>query len=609
MLPFLSRAWQLMFVGQQWVRPLFSSKLDGVRPRFLRTISRSQSRQNKSMSDIQPKDFIRQIISEDIASGKNGGNVVTRFPPEPNGYLHVGHAKSICLNFGVADEFNGKTFLRFDDTNPGNETEEYARAIESDVHWLGFDWEDRLTHASDYFDQLFESAERLIEKGKAYVDSLSAEEIRAYRGTLTERGKNSPHRDRTVDENMDLFRRMRDGEFEDGEHVLRAKIDMASPNMNMRDPTIYRIRHIPHQRTGDKWCIYPMYDFAHGLSDAFEGVTHSICTLEFEDHRPLYDWFIDEVEPPHRPNQYEFSRLNLAYTLMSKRKLIQLVEEQVVSGWDDPRMPTLAGMRRRGYPPAALREFCRRVGVTKKENLIEMSALENCIRENLDHAAPRRMAVIRPLKVVLTNYPEGQNEELVALNHPNRPELGSRNLPFGREIVIEQSDFMEEAPHKFFRLKPGGEVRLRYAYIIRCDEVIKDKSGYVVELRCSYDPDTRSGTGSSNRKVKGTIHWVSASHAVPAEVRLYDRLFSVSDPAASDDVMEHLNPDSLEHVTAQMEPSLGEAEKGSSFQFERLGYFSPDAVDTTADKLVFNRIVTLRDSWAKIEKQALQQHA
>ncbi len=561
------------------------------------------------MNDTQPKDFIRQIISEDIASGKNAGNVVTRFPPEPNGYLHVGHAKSICLNFGVADEFNGKTFLRFDDTNPGNETEEYARAIESDVHWLGFDWQDRLTHASDYFDQLFESAERLIEKGKAYVDSLSAEEIRAYRGTLTEPGKNSPHRDRNVDENMDLFRRMRNGEFEDGEHVLRAKIDMASPNMNMRDPTIYRIRHVPHQRTGDKWCIYPMYDFAHGLSDAFEGVTHSICTLEFEDHRPLYDWLIDEVEPPHRPRQYEFSRLNLAYTLMSKRKLIQLVEEQIVSGWDDPRMPTLAGMRRRGYPPAALREFCRRVGVTKKENLIEMAALENCIRENLDHAAPRRMAVIRPLKVVLTNYPEGQNEELAALNHPNRPELGSRNLPFGREIVIEQSDFMEEAPRKFFRLKPGGEVRLRYAYIIRCDEVIKDKSGQVIELRCSYDPDTRSGTGSSGRKVKGTIHWVSASHAVAAEVRLYDRLFTVPDPAASDDVMEHINPDSLEHVRAQMEPSLGEADTDSSFQFERLGYFSPDAVDTTADKLVFNRIVTLRDSWAKIEKQALQEHA
>ena len=561
------------------------------------------------MSDSQPKDFIRQIISEDIANGKNVGHVVTRFPPEPNGYLHVGHAKSICLNFGVADEFKGKTFLRFDDTNPGREREEYVRAIEEDVHWLGFDWEDRLTHASDYFDQLYESAVGLIEKGRAYVDSLSAEEIRAYRGTLTEPGKDSPHRDRSVEENLDLFRRMRDGEFEDGEHVLRAKIDMASPNMNMRDPTIYRIRHIPHQRTGDKWCIYPMYDFAHGLSDAFEGVTHSLCTLEFEDHRPLYDWFIDEVEPPHRPFQYEFSRLNLAYTLMSKRKLVQLVEEQIVCGWDDPRMPTLAGMRRRGYPPAALREFCRRVGVTKKENLIEMAALENCIRENLDHAAPRRMAVVRPLKVVLTNYPEDQIEEMSARNHPNRPDFGSRDLPFGREIYIEQTDFMEEAPRKFFRLKPGGEVRLRYAYIIRCDEVIKDDSGQVVELRCSYDSDTRSGTGSSDRKVKGTIHWVSASHAVAAEVRLYDRLFDVPDPASSDDVMEHLNPDSLEIVTARIEPSLGNADVDSTFQFERLGYFCPDAGDTTADMPVFNRIVTLRDSWAKIEKQALQQRS
>jgi len=558
------------------------------------------------MSDSQPKDFIRQIISEDIANGKNDGHVVTRFPPEPNGYLHVGHAKSICLNFGVADEVNGKTFLRFDDTNPGKESEEYVRAIEKDVHWLGFDWEDRLTHASDYFDQLYESAERLIEKGRAYVDSLSAEEIRAYRGTLTEAGKDSPHRDRTVEENLDLFRRMRDGEFADGEHVLRAKINMASPNMNLRDPTIYRIRHISHQRTGDKWCIYPMYDFAHGLSDAFEGVTHSLCTLEFEDHRPLYDWIIDEVEPPHRPYQYEFSRLNLAYTLMSKRKLVQLVEERIVSGWDDPRMPTLAGMRRRGYPPAALREFCRRVGVTKKENLIEMAALENCIRENLDHAAPRRMAVIRPLKVVLTNYPEDQTEEMPARNHPNRPDFGSRNLPFGREIYIEQTDFMEEAPRKFFRLKPGGEVRLRYAYIIRCDEVIRDDSGQVVELRCSYDSDTRSGSGSSDRKVKGTIHWVSAGHAVAAEVRLYDRLFTVPDPASSDDVLEHLNPDSLEIVRAKIEPSLGKAEADSFFQFERLGYFFPDAVDTAADKPVFNRIVTLRDSWAKIEKQALQ---
>ncbi len=559
------------------------------------------------MSDTQPKDFIRQIISEDIANGKNDGNVITRFPPEPNGYLHVGHAKSICLNFGVADDFGGKTFLRFDDTNPGKESEEYVRAIEEDVHWLGFDWQDRLTHASDYFDQLYASAEQLIEKGKAYVDSLSAEEIRAYRGTLTEAGKNSPHRDRSVEENMDLFRRMRDGEFKDGEHVLRAKIDMASPNMNMRDPTIYRIRHIEHQRTGDKWCIYPMYDFAHGLSDAFEGVTHSLCTLEFEDHRPLYDWFIDEVEPAHRPCQYEFSRLNLAYTLMSKRKLIQLVEAQVVRGWDDPRMPTLAGMRRRGYPPAALREFCRRIGVTKKENLIEMAALENRIREHLDHAAPRRMAVIRPLKVVLTNYAEGQTEELSALNHPNRPELGARDLPFGREIYIEQTDFMEEAPRKFFRLKPGGEVRLRYAYIIRCDEVIKDASGQVVELRCSYDPDTRSGTGSSDRKVKGTIHWVSATEAVAAEVRLYDRLFTVPDPAAAEDILQHLNPDSLEIVTAQVEPSLGQTTEDTSFQFERLGYFSVDAADTTWEKPVFNRIVTLRDSWAKIEKQALQQ--
>jgi glutaminyl-tRNA synthetase len=561
------------------------------------------------MSDTQPKDFIRQIVSDDIAGGKNDGNVVTRFPPEPNGYLHVGHAKSICLNFGVADEFDGKTFLRFDDTNPGKESEEYVRAIEEDVHWLGFDWRDSLTHASDYFEQLYEAAEHLIETGKAYVDSLSAEEIRSYRGTLTEAGKNSPYRDRSVEENMDLFRRMRNGEFKDGEHVLRAKIDMASPNMNMRDPTIYRIRHISHQRTGDKWCIYPMYDFAHGLSDAFEGVTHSLCTLEFEDHRPLYDWFIDEVEPPHRPYQYEFSRLNLAYTLMSKRKLIQLVEDQIVSGWDDPRMPTLAGMRRRGYPPAALREFCRRVGVTKKENLIEMAALENCIRENLDFAAQRRMAVIRPLKVVLTNYPAGQTEQMPALNHPNRPELGSRDLPFAREIYIEQTDFMEEAPRKFFRLKPGGEVRLRYAYIIRCDEVVKDESGQVVELRCSYDADTRSGTGSSDRKVKGTIHWVSANDAVAAEVRLYDRLFTVPDPAPADDVMEHLNPDSLETVTAEVEPSLGQSSEDSSFQFERLGYFAVDTIDTTPERPVFNRIVTLRDSWAKIEKQALQQHS
>jgi glutaminyl-tRNA synthetase len=559
------------------------------------------------MSDSQPKDFIRQIISNDVANNKHGGNVVTRFPPEPNGHLHVGHAKSICLNFGVAEENNGKTFLRFDDTNPGKESEEFAKAIERDVDWLGFDWEDRLTHASDYFDQLYQSAIGLIKINKAYVDSLSAEEIREYRGTLTEAGKDSPYRGRGVEENMDFFCRMRNGEFKDGEHVLRAKIDMSSPNMNMRDPTLYRIRHIPHQRTGDKWCIYPMYDFTHGLSDAFEGVTHSLCTLEFEDHRPLYDWFIDQIKPLHRPYQYEFSRLNLAYTITSKRKLSKLVEDEIVNGWDDPRMPTLAGMRRRGYPATALREFCRKIGVTKKKNLIEMGVLENCIREILDHTAPRRMAVIRPLKIILVNYPEGQEEELPALNHPNKCELGSRNLSFGREIYIEQQDFMIEPPRKFFRLSPGSEVRLRYAYIIRCDEVVKDKSGKVVELHCSYDPDTRSGTGSSNRKVKGTIHWVSASHALAAEVRLYDRLFTVPDPAVSDDVTEYLNPNSLEIVTAQLEPSLGKVNAVCSFQFERLGYFAPDSVDSTSDKPIFNRIVTLRDSWAKIEKQALQQ--
>jgi len=559
------------------------------------------------MSDIQPKDFIRQIISDDVANNKHGGNVVTRFPPEPNGHLHVGHAKSICLNFGVAEENNGKAFLRFDDTNPGKESEEFAKAIERDVDWLGFDWEDRLTHASDYFDQLYQSAIRLIKMNKAYVDSLSAEEIREYRGTLTEAGKDSPYRSRSVEENMDLFFRMRNGEFKDGEHVLRAKIDMSSPNMNMRDPTLYRIRHIPHQRTGDKWCIYPMYDFTHGLSDAFEGVTHSLCTLEFEDHRPLYDWFIDQIKPLHRPYQYEFSRLNLAYTITSKRKLSKLVEDEIVNGWDDPRMPTLTGMRRRGYPAAALREFCRKIGVTKKRNLIEMGVLENCIREMLGNTAPRRMAIIRPLKIILVNYPEGQEEELPALNHPNNCEFGSRNLPFSREIYIEQNDFMIEAPQKFFRLSPGSEVRLRYAYIIRCDEVIKDKSGKVVELHCSYDPDTRSGTGSSNRKVKGTIHWVSASHALAAEVRLYDRLFTVPDPAVSDDVTEYLNPNSLEIVTAQLEPSLDKVDAVCSFQFERLGYFAPDSVDSTPDKPIFNRIVTLRDSWAKIEKQALQQ--
>jgi glutaminyl-tRNA synthetase len=555
------------------------------------------------MSDNETTDFIRQIIGEDIASGKHGGAVVTRFPPEPNGFLHIGHAKSICLNFGVARENGGKTFLRFDDTNPGRESEEYVRAIKADVRWLGFDWQDRLTHASDYFDRLFASACRLIEMDKAYVDSLSADEIREYRGTLTKAGRNSPHRARGIEENLDLFRRMQAGEFADGEHVLRAKIDMASPNMNMRDPTLYRIRKVPHQNAGVKWNIYPMYDFAHGLTDAFEGITHSLCTLEFADHRPLYDWFLDQLEPPHRPRQIEFSRLNLAYALTSKRKLNSLVEEGVVDGWDDPRLATLAGMRRRGYPPAALRDFINRVGVTRKENLIEMGVLENSVREYLGDAAERRMAVLRPLKVILTNYPENKTEQMTALNHPNRPELGTRELPFSRELYIEQDDFMEEAPRKFFRLRPQGEVRLRFGYIIRCDEVIKDDSGQVIELRCSYDADTRSGSGGSDRKVKGTIHWVSAPDAIAAEVRLYDRLFTVPDPGSDDNVMDNLNPNSLEITNARLEPSLANA--GKTYQFERLGYFCPDSTDHTVDKPVFNRIVTLRDSWRKIEKQAL----
>ncbi len=557
------------------------------------------------MKNPEPKDFIRQIVADDLSSGKHD-TIVTRFPPEPNGYLHVGHAKSICLNFGVAAEHGGRTFLRFDDTNPGKEDPEYVEAIKDDVHWLGFDWEDRLTHASDYFDQLYECAEKLIEMGKAYVDSLSAEEIREYRGTLTEPGRNSPYRDRSVEENTELFRKMRDGEFADGEHVLRAKIDMASPNMNMRDPTIYRIRDIPHQNTGDKWKIYPMYDFAHGLSDAFEGITHSLCTLEFEDHRPLYDWFLDQLEPEHRPRQIEFSRLNLAYALTSKRKLNQLVEEGLVSGWDDPRLATLIGMRRRGYPAPAVRDFISRVGVTKKDNVIEMSVLENSVREYFDSAAERRMAVLRPLKVVLTNYPEDQTEMMTAQNHPNREELGTRKMPFAREIYIEQSDFMEDAPKKFFRLKPGGEVRLRFAYIIRCDEVIKDDSGEVVELHCSYDPETKSGSPAAQRKVKGTIHWVAVDTAVPAEVRLYDRLFSVPEPGAIADFHDALNPSSLEIVEAALEPALANVKNGSAFQFERQGYFATDLVDHRPDKPVFNRVVTLRDSWAKIEAAAMK---
>ncbi|MEL7186877.1 MAG: glutamine--tRNA ligase/YqeY domain fusion protein [Pseudomonadota bacterium] len=552
------------------------------------------------MSDTETRDFIRQIIHDDLESGKHD-EIVTRFPPEPNGYLHVGHVMSICLNFGVAAETGGRTFLRFDDTNPGRESEEYVQAIERDVRWLGFDWDDRLTHASDYFSRLYKSAEELIKLGVAYVDSLSAEEIREYRGTLTEPGKNSPHRDRTVDENLDLFRRMKAGEFGDGEHVLRAKIDMASPNMNLRDPALYRIRHVSHQSTGDEWCIYPMYDFAHGLSDAYEGITHSLCTLEFEDHRPLYDWFLDQLKPEHRPRQIEFSRLNLAYAITSKRKLNALVEENIVSGWDDPRMPTIAGMRRRGYPPSALREFVKRGGVTKKDKLIEMGVLENCVRDELGDSSPRRMAVLKPLKVVLTNYPEDKVEMMEAMNHPGNPDMGTRELPFSRELWIEQDDFMEEAPRKFFRLKPDGEVRLRFGYIIKCEEVIKDDDGNVVELHCTYDEDTRSGTGTSDRKVKGTIHWVSAAHALDADVRLYDRLFTEANPNTAEDFHSVLNPNSLETVAAKLEPSL--ADVNEPVQFERLGYFTRDSEDSD----MFNRIVTLRDSWAKLEKQAMQQ--
>lgn len=555
------------------------------------------------MTNTPPKDFIRQIVAEDVAQGKNGGVVVTRFPPEPNGFLHIGHAKSICLNFGVAAEFDGRTFLRFDDTNPGKESREYVDAIKRDVRWLGFDWDGRLTHASEYFDRLYEAAVQLIRRGSAYVDSLNAEQIREYRGTLTAPGRDSPYRDRSIEENLDLFARMRAGDFADGEHVLRARIDMASPNINLRDPTLYRIRHLTHQHTGDKWCIYPMYDFAHGLSDAFEGVTHSLCTLEFEDHRPLYDWFLDQLTPPHRPRQIEFSRLNLAFAVTSKRKLGALVEKGLVSGWDDPRMPTLAGLRRRGYPSAALRDFCTRIGVTKKENLIEMALLETCVRETLDPDAQRRMAVVHPLKVTLTNYPQGHVEQLTADNHPHREELGTREMPFSRDLYIERDDFMEDAPRKFFRLKPGGEVRLRFAYIIRCDKVVRNTDGEITELRCSYDPDTRSGSGTSGRKVKGTIHWVSATHALDAEIRLYDRLFNHPEPGSSDDVMTYLNPSSLEVVTGKVEPSLRDAGNDWTGQFERLGYFCSDSVDHRADRPVFNRIVTLRDSWAKIERR------
>jgi glutaminyl-tRNA synthetase len=551
---------------------------------------------------VKPSHFIRQIIEQDLKSGKHGGRVVTRFPPEPNGYLHIGHAKAICLNFGVARDYGGHCSLRFDDTNPLKESTEYVEAIQNDIRWLGFDWQDHLHYASDYFAQLYEWAIELIKADKAYVDSQSAEQIRVNRGTLTEPGTDSPYRDRSVAGNLDLFQRMKAGEFVDGTHVLRAKIDMASANINMRDPVLYRIRHAHHHRTGDQWCIYPMYDFTHGLSDAIEGVTHSLCTLEFEDHRPLYDWFIDNVSAPSQPRQYEYSRLNLDYTVMSKRRLNALVNESHVDGWDDPRMPTISAMRRRGYTAAAIRDFCERIGITKQENRIELSLLENCVRENLDPSAPRAFAVLRPLKVVIENYPQDQVEQLQAPVHPKDPTLGMRTLPFSREIYIERDDFMEDPPKKFFRLGPGREVRLRYGYIIQCNEVIRNAAGEVIELRCSYDPTSRSSEGQSNRKVKGVIHWLSVAHAVKAEIRLYDRLFSSPHPD-SGNFVDDLNADSVEILReAWVEPGLAQAEPESRYQFERLGYFCADRFDCRPDRPVFNRTVTLRDSWAKVAK-------
>ncbi len=555
---------------------------------------------DSAVDTAERSDFIRSIIRDDLAAGRTQ-SVITRFPPEPNGYLHIGHAKSICLNFGAAQEFGGRCNLRFDDTNPVKEELEYIEAIKTDVAWLGFDWGDHLYFASDYFEQLYAWAEHLIQTGKAYVDDLSPEDIREYRGTLTEPGRNSPFRDRGVEENLDLFRRMRAGEFPDGSRVLRARIDMASGNMNLRDPVLYRILHAAHPRTGDAWCIYPTYDFAHGESDAIEGVTHSICTLEFEDHRPLYDWLIDNLPVPSRPRQYEFARLNLSHTVLSKRRLIQLVEEGHVRGWDDPRMPTLAGLRRRGVPPAAIRDFIGRVGVAKAANLVELAMLEHCVRELLNKTAVRRMAVLRPLKVVIENYPEGQVEELDAVNNPEDPAAGSRKVPFARELYIERDDFMEDPPKKFFRLAPGREVRLRYAYFLTCREAIKDAAGEVVELRCTYDPATRGGDAPDGRKVKGTLHWVAAETALEAEVRLYNRLFNEEVPGAKGDVLDDLNPESLEVLErCYLEPALGAAALGEPVQFERLGYFCADP-EGGPEKPVFNRTVALRDTWGKIQ--------
>jgi glutaminyl-tRNA synthetase len=554
-----------------------------------------------------PPNFIRSIIKEDEISGKHGGRVATRFPPEPNGYLHIGHAKSICLNFGLAAENNGTCNLRFDDTNPTKESVEYVESIQKDVRWLGFDWEDRLFFASDYFEQLYDFAIQLIKKGKAYVDSLSADEIRTYRGTLTEPGQESPFRNRPVEENLDLFTRMRAGEFDEGAHVLRAKIDMAHPNMLMRDPTLYRIRKASHHRTGDKWCIYPMYDFTHCLSDSLEGITHSICTLEFEINRQIYDWVLDELDVYH-PRQIEFARLNLTYTVLSKRKLIQLVEEGHVSGWDDPRMPTISGMRRRGYTPDAIRNFCERIGVAKRDSTVDMAFLEYILREDLNKRAWRVMAVLRPVKVIIDNYPEGQVEELEADNSPEDPSLGKRKLPFSRELFVERDDFMEDAPIKFFRLSPGREVRLKHAYYVTCVNAVKDeRTGEVVELHCTYDPDTRGGWSEDGRKVKGTLHWVSAAHAIRAEVRLYEHLFTRENPADEKEgqgFKDCLNPESMATLSdCRLEPSLKNARPETYYQFLRQGYFCLDRSDSTRDLPVFNRTTTLRDTWAKISKK------
>ena len=551
-------------------------------------------------TEASPKsrDFIREIVVADLAAGRSS-TVITRFPPEPNGYLHIGHAKSICLNFGIAAEFGGHCNLRFDDTNPAKEDIEYADAIEQDVRWLGFDWGSRHFHASDYFEQLYRWAEELVQAGKAYVDSSTAEEMRSMRGTLTEPGRESPYRNRSREENLDLFRRMRAGEFPDGAHVLRAKIEMASPNMNLRDPALYRIRHETHHRTGDAWCIYPMYDYAHPLSDAIEAVTHSLCTLEFEDHRPLYDWLMENVSVPARPHQYEFARLNLNYTVMSKRKLLRLVEEGHVAGWDDPRMPTLAGLRRRGFTPASIRNFCERVGVAKRENVIDVGLLEFCVREDLNRSAPRVMGVLDPLPVVIDNYPAGESEFFQSANSPDDPSAGTRQVPFGKTIFIEREDFLEDPPKKFFRLAPGREVRLRSAYFITCTDVVKDTQGNIVELHATYDPATRGGDSPDGRKPKATLHWVSAEHAVDCEVRLYDRLFRSENPEESGNFLDDLNPQSLTVIRrAKLEPSIRTAKLLDRFQFERLGYFCVDP-DSKDGAMVFNRTVTLKDAWGK----------